>query len=77
MQLHGTKRAPEEFKEIRKEWKARKKAGENQRQTNDDPVRAAAGSRNSQVASSSRTRELFSCLSFQRHPYPVYASMIQ
>ncbi|RPB20720.1 hypothetical protein L211DRAFT_764782, partial [Terfezia boudieri ATCC MYA-4762] len=25
MQAHGAKRTPEEFKEIRKEWKARKK----------------------------------------------------
>ncbi|RKF72319.1 C2H2 finger domain transcription factor CON7 [Golovinomyces cichoracearum] len=36
MQSHGTKRTPEEFKEIRKEWKARKKEEENQRKADED-----------------------------------------
>jgi len=42
MQSHGTKRTPEEFKEIRKEWKARKKEEENARKAEDDRQRAAA-----------------------------------
>ncbi|KAI6250867.1 C2H2 finger domain transcription factor CON7 [Erysiphe necator] len=36
MQAHGSKRTPEEFKEIRKEWKARKKEEENQRKVGDE-----------------------------------------
>lgn len=43
MQSHGIKRTPEEFKEIRKEWKARKKEEENQRKAEDERARAAAG----------------------------------
>jgi hypothetical protein len=46
MQLHGTKRSPEEFKQIRKEWKARKKEADN------NPVWAAAGSDHAKLASS-------------------------
>ncbi|MCJ1302563.1 hypothetical protein MMC08_005367 [Hypocenomyce scalaris] len=42
MQSHGQKRTPEEFKEIRKEWKARKKEEENQRKADDERQRAAA-----------------------------------
>lgn len=41
MQSHGTKRTPEEFKEIRKEWKARKKEEENARKAEEDRARAA------------------------------------
>jgi len=41
MQSHGQKRTPEEFKEIRKEWKARKKEEENQRKDEDERARAA------------------------------------
>lgn len=41
MQSHGTKRTPEEFKEIRKEWKARKKEEENARKAEEDRVRVA------------------------------------
>jgi hypothetical protein len=41
MQSHGQKRTPEEFKEIRKEWKARKKEEENQRKAEDERARAA------------------------------------
>jgi hypothetical protein len=41
MQSHGAKRTPEEFKEIRKEWKARKKEEEQQRKEADS-ARAAA-----------------------------------
>jgi len=40
MQSHGAKRTPEEFKEIRKEWKARKKEEENQRKAEDERQRA-------------------------------------
>ncbi|KAL5319771.1 hypothetical protein ACEPPN_012828 [Leptodophora sp. 'Broadleaf-Isolate-01'] len=40
MQSHGQKRTPEEFKEIRKEWKARKKEEENQRKADDERARA-------------------------------------
>ncbi|KAL2068141.1 hypothetical protein VTL71DRAFT_16239, partial [Oculimacula yallundae] len=40
MQSHGQKRTPEEFKEIRKEWKARKKEEENQRKVDDERIRA-------------------------------------
>ncbi|KAH8594719.1 hypothetical protein B0O99DRAFT_687497 [Bisporella sp. PMI_857] len=40
MQSHGTKRTPEEFKEIRKEWKARKKEEENARKAEEDRNRA-------------------------------------
>ncbi|CAG8955240.1 hypothetical protein HYFRA_00007257 [Hymenoscyphus fraxineus] len=39
MQSHGQKRTPEEFKEIRKEWKARKKEEENQRKAEEDRQR--------------------------------------
>merc|ERR1712230_274711 len=39
MQSHGQKRTPEEFKEIRKEWKARKEE-ENQRKAEDERARA-------------------------------------
>lgn len=43
MQSHGQKRTPEEFKEIRKEWKARKKEEvENQRKADEERQRAAA-----------------------------------
>ncbi|RDW70291.1 hypothetical protein BP5796_08688 [Coleophoma crateriformis] len=42
MQSHGTKRTPEEFKEIRKEWKARKKEEENARKADEERARAAA-----------------------------------
>jgi len=42
MQSHGQKRTPEEFKEIRKEWKARKKEEENQRKAEEERARAAA-----------------------------------
>ncbi|KAK2794089.1 hypothetical protein FQN52_009171 [Onygenales sp. PD_12] len=42
MQSHGSKRTPEEFKEIRKEWKARKKEEENQRKAAEERERAAA-----------------------------------
>ncbi|RVX74078.1 hypothetical protein B0A52_01910 [Exophiala mesophila] len=44
MQSHGTKRTPEEFKEIRKEWKARKKEEESARKAEDDRQRSAAQS---------------------------------
>jgi hypothetical protein len=42
MQSHGQKRTPEEFKEIRKEWKARKKEEETQRKAIEERERAAA-----------------------------------
>jgi len=42
MQSHGQKRTPEEFKEIRKEWKARKKEEENQRKAEEERARTAA-----------------------------------
>ncbi|KAK5467552.1 hypothetical protein LTS15_000525 [Exophiala xenobiotica] len=42
MQSHGTKRTPEEFKEIRKEWKARKKEEESARKAEDERQRQAA-----------------------------------
>ncbi|KAL3474882.1 hypothetical protein BJX99DRAFT_259970 [Aspergillus californicus] len=42
MQSHGAKRTPEEFKEIRKEWKARKKEEDTQRKVAEDRERAAA-----------------------------------
>ncbi|PQE12074.1 Transcriptional regulator protein [Rutstroemia sp. NJR-2017a BVV2] len=42
MQSHGAKRTPEEFKEIRKEWKARKKEEEQQRKEADSARAAAA-----------------------------------
>ncbi|OQV10515.1 hypothetical protein CLAIMM_14501 isoform 3 [Cladophialophora immunda] len=42
MQSHGTKRTPEEFKEIRKEWKARKKEEENARKAEEERQRVAA-----------------------------------
>lgn len=42
MQSHGNKRTPEEFKEIRKEWKARKKEEENARKAEEERHRAAA-----------------------------------
>ncbi|KAK5070042.1 C2H2 finger domain transcription factor con7 [Lithohypha guttulata] len=41
MQSHGSKRTPEEFKEIRKEWKARKKEEENARKAEDERARQA------------------------------------
>ncbi|KAI1769582.1 hypothetical protein GGR53DRAFT_524719 [Hypoxylon sp. FL1150] len=39
MQSHGQKRTPEEFKEIRKEWKARKKEEEQQRKAQEEADR--------------------------------------
>lgn len=42
MQSHGQKRTPEEFKEIRKEWKARKKEEEAQRKAEEERQRQAA-----------------------------------
>ncbi|KAH8653420.1 hypothetical protein BX600DRAFT_483129 [Xylariales sp. PMI_506] len=39
MQSHGQKRTPEEFKEIRKEWKARKKEEEQQRKAAEEAER--------------------------------------
>ncbi|EZF28644.1 C2H2 finger domain transcription factor [Trichophyton interdigitale] len=42
MQSHGAKRSPDEFKEIRKEWKARKKEEDNQRKAAEERERAAA-----------------------------------
>ncbi|KAI9755630.1 MAG: [4Fe-4S] proteins maturation [Chaenotheca gracillima] len=42
MQSHGQKRTPEEFKEIRKEWKARKKEEDNQRKAEEERHRQAA-----------------------------------
>jgi hypothetical protein len=50
MQSHGAKRTPEEFKEIRKEWKARKKEEENQRKADEERARAAAVSADGQPA---------------------------
>ncbi|PSN66799.1 hypothetical protein BS50DRAFT_493095 [Corynespora cassiicola Philippines] len=41
MQSHGAKRTPEEFKEIRKEWKAKKKEEEQQRKAEEDRQRQA------------------------------------
>ncbi|MCJ1243229.1 hypothetical protein MMC30_000426 [Trapelia coarctata] len=41
MQSHGQKRTPEEFKEIRKEWKARKKEEENARKADEERQRAS------------------------------------
>ncbi|CDM27558.1 Zinc finger C2H2-type/integrase DNA-binding domain [Penicillium roqueforti FM164] len=41
MQSHGAKRTPEEFKEIRKEWKARKKEEDAQRKAIEERERAA------------------------------------
>ncbi|KAI9826119.1 MAG: hypothetical protein M1832_000568 [Thelocarpon impressellum] len=42
MQSHGQKRTPEEFKEIRKEWKARKKEEDNARKADEERQRVAA-----------------------------------
>jgi hypothetical protein len=42
MQGHGTKRTPDEFKEIRKEWKARKKEEEAQRKAAEEEARRRA-----------------------------------
>lgn len=44
MQSHGVKRTPEEFKEIRKEWKLRKKEEELARKTEEERQRQAAAS---------------------------------
>ncbi|KAK4167629.1 hypothetical protein QBC43DRAFT_341979 [Cladorrhinum sp. PSN259] len=46
MQAHGAKRTPEEFKEIRKEWKARKKEEEAARKAEDERLRTAAAAQN-------------------------------
>ncbi|KAI2471656.1 hypothetical protein F4781DRAFT_89381 [Annulohypoxylon bovei var. microspora] len=51
MQSHGQKRTPEEFKEIRKEWKARKKEEDQQRKAAEEADRqrhaaAAAAAQN-------------------------------
>lgn len=43
MQAHGAKRTPEEFKEIRKEWKARKKEEEAQRKAQEESERTRQG----------------------------------
>lgn len=42
MQSHGAKRTPEEFKEIRKEWKLRKKEEEAARKAEEERQRLAA-----------------------------------
>lgn len=42
MQSHGSKRTPDEFKEIRKEWKQRKKEEEAQRKVDEERQRQAA-----------------------------------
>ncbi|KAI9729719.1 MAG: hypothetical protein M1834_006670 [Cirrosporium novae-zelandiae] len=52
MQAHGAKRTPEEFKEIRKEWKARKKEEENQRKQEEERQRAAAAAQAQQQVES-------------------------
>ncbi|RWQ95542.1 hypothetical protein C8Q69DRAFT_506886 [Paecilomyces variotii] len=52
MQSHGSKRTPEEFKEIRKEWKARKKEEENQRKAAEERERAAAAAQAQQQVDS-------------------------
>ncbi|KZF22744.1 hypothetical protein L228DRAFT_268128 [Xylona heveae TC161] len=49
MQSHGQKRTPEEFKEIRKEWKARKKEEENARKAEEERQRQAAAAQATQV----------------------------
>lgn len=41
MQSHGSKRTPEEFKDIRKEWKARKKEEDTARKQEDERARTA------------------------------------
>ncbi|TID25363.1 c2h2 transcription factor [Venturia nashicola] len=43
MQSHGSKRTPEEFKEIRKEWKAKKKEEEQARKAEDERQRQSEG----------------------------------
>ncbi|KAM7223653.1 hypothetical protein V8F06_001127 [Rhypophila decipiens] len=55
MQAHGTKRTPEEFKEIRKEWKARKKEEEAVRKAEEERQRAAAASAQSAADPQSAT----------------------
>lgn len=42
MQSHGVKRTPEEFKEIRKEWKARKKQEEAERKAVEEEARRSS-----------------------------------
>ncbi|KAF4591445.1 hypothetical protein GQ602_001744 [Ophiocordyceps camponoti-floridani] len=46
MQSHGPKRTPEEFKEIRKEWKQRKKEEEAQRKAEEERQRQQAAAQN-------------------------------
>ncbi|PFH56720.1 hypothetical protein XA68_16106 [Ophiocordyceps unilateralis] len=46
MQSHGPKRTPEEFKEIRKEWKQRKKEEEAQRKAEEERQRQQAVAQN-------------------------------
>ncbi|KAL1622400.1 hypothetical protein SLS54_004964 [Diplodia seriata] len=48
MQSHGQKRTPEEFKEIRKEWKAKKKEEEAQRKAEEERQRQAEQQRQAQ-----------------------------
>ncbi|CAI4219065.1 unnamed protein product [Parascedosporium putredinis] len=48
MQGHGTKRTPDEFKEIRKEWKQRKKEEEAQRKAEEERQRNAASAAQNQ-----------------------------
>ncbi|KFA77044.1 hypothetical protein S40288_04731, partial [Stachybotrys chartarum IBT 40288] len=48
MQSHGQKRTPEEFKEIRKEWKQRKKEEEAQRKADEERQRQAAAAQAAQ-----------------------------
>jgi len=47
MQSHGAKRTPEEFKEIRKEWKARKKEEDNARKADEERQRQHSMSQSS------------------------------
>ncbi|CAN8096844.1 unnamed protein product [Discula destructiva] len=83
MQSHGTKRVPEEFKEIRKEWKAKKKAEEATRKQQEDQARADghATSADPQVAHDaqrgygSASRNLPAPLSYNQFPTePQYSS---
>lgn len=75
MQKHGPKRTPEEFKETRREYKARKKEEEKQLQL----MRAAAASDSrSSISSTGSNPRLSPTVAYQQRPYmPLKTEMNQ
>jgi len=71
MQSHGQKRTPEEFKEIRKEWKARKKEEENARKAQEERERSQNGPVDGQPADPSQQGQPANYPAGARHLPPI------